>query len=200
MKLLFFTVLLAFAAGAALAETVVLDGFTLIDGNGGQPLPNAAMIIVDGRIQWTGRQSQLKAPASAEVTHFPGKYVMPGIINLHGHLGNTLELTQDPKNFTRENVEKQLKLYASYGVTSVVSMGTDRDLIFPMRAEQRAGRPHMTRIFTAGRGFTGVGGYPTTAQGMKGVPFHRGSGSRCRTAGGQEGRSGEDLGGRPPGP
>ncbi len=171
MKLLFFTALLAFAAGAALAETIVLDGFTLIDGNGRQPLSNAAMIIVDGRIQWTGPQPQLKAPAGAEVTHLPGKYMMPGIINLHGHLGNTLELTQDPKNFTRENVEKQLKLYASYGVTSMVSMGTDGDLIFPMRAEQRAGRPHMTRIFTAGRGFTGVGGYPTTAQGMKGVPF-----------------------------
>src|SRR5271169_4580768 len=171
MKLLFCTALLVFVAGAAPAETVVLDGFTLIDGNGGQPLPNAAMIVVDGRIQWTGPQSRLKAPAGAEFTHLTGKYVMPGIINLHGHLGNTLELTQDPKNFTRENVEKQLKLYASYGVTSVVSMGTDGDLIFPMRAEQRAGRPHMTRIFTAGRGFTGMGGYPTTAQGMKGVPF-----------------------------
>jgi imidazolonepropionase-like amidohydrolase len=171
MKLLFFTTLLALATATARAETVVLDGFTLIDGNGGQPLMNAATIIVDGRIQWTGPQSRLKAPAGAEVTHLTGKYVMPGIINLHGHLGNTVDLTQDPKNFTRENVEKQLKLYASYGVTSVVSMGTDGDLIFPMRAEQRAGRPHMTRIFTAGRGFTGVGGYPTTAQGMKGVPF-----------------------------
>lgn len=171
MKLLFLTALLSFAAGVAPAETVVLDGFTLIDGNGGQPLPNAAMIIVDGRIQWTGPQSRLKAPSGAEVTHLKGKFVMPGIINLHGHLGNTVDLTQDPKNFTRENVEKQLKLYASYGVTSVVSMGTDGNLIFPMRAEQRAGRPRMTRIFTAGRGFTGVGGYPTTAQGMKGVPF-----------------------------
>jgi len=171
MKLLFFAALLAFAAGAALAETIVLDGFTLIDGNGRQPLSNAAMIIVDGRIQWTGPKAQLKAPAGAAITHLAGKYLMPGIVNLHGHLGNTLELTQDPKNFTRDNVEKQLKLYASYGVTSIVSMGTDGDLIFPMRAEQRAGRPHMTRIFTAGRGFTGVGGYPTTAQGMKGVPF-----------------------------
>src|SRR5260370_25304184 len=104
MNLLFFTALLAFPAGAALAETVVLDGFTLIDGNGGQPLPNAAMIIGDGRIQWTRCQSQLKAPASAEVTHFPCKYVMPGIINLHGHLRNTLELPQDPKNFTRDNI------------------------------------------------------------------------------------------------
>ena len=171
MKLLFFSALFACAACGAFAETVVLDGFTLIDGNGAKPLSNAAMIIVDGRIQWIGSQSQLKAPAGVEVTHLTGKYIMPGIINLHGHLGNTLELTQDPKNFTRENLEKQLQLYASYGVTSVVSMGTDRDLIFPMRAEQRAGRPRMTRIFTAGRGFTGVGGYPTTAQGMKGVPF-----------------------------
>ena len=175
MKPLFFTALLVFTAGTARPETVVLDGFTLIDGNGGRPQPNAAMIIVNGRIQWTGPQSQLKAPAGAEVTHLTGKFVMPGIINLHGHLGNTLELTQDPKNFTRENVEKQLKLYASYGVTSVVSMGTDGDLIFPIRAEQRTGRPRMTRIFTAGRGFTGVGGYPTTAQGMKGVPFEVGT-------------------------
>ena len=40
-----------------------------------------------------------------------------------------------------------------------------------MRTEQRAGRPRSTRIFTAGRGFTGKGGYPTTMPGMKGVPY-----------------------------
>ena len=171
MRQLLLIALAALAGGRAPAETLVLDGFTLIDGTGSQPLPNAAMIIADGRIQWAGPAAGLKAPAGAAVTHLAGKYVMPGIINLHGHLGNTVDLTQDPQNFTRENVEKNLKLYASYGVTSVASMGTDRDLIFQMRAEQRAGRPRMTRIFTAGRGFTGVGGYPTTAQGMKGVPF-----------------------------
>src|SRR5260370_42402678 len=98
MKLLFFTVLLAFAAGAALAETVVLDGFTLIDGNGGQPLPNAALFIVDGRILWTRRPSQLKAPGWAGVPHFPGKYDMPCIINPHGHLGQTLQLMLDMQN------------------------------------------------------------------------------------------------------
>ena len=96
---------------------------------------------------------------------------MPGIINLHGHLGNVVDLTQDPSFYTRENVEKNLKLYASYGVTSMVSMGSDKELIFDMRQEQRAGRPTMTRVFTAGRGFTGYGGYPTTVPGNKGVPF-----------------------------
>ena len=158
-------------AGVALAQTTVLDGFTLIDGTGRPPVTNAAMIIVDGRIQWDGPESELQAPPGAQVMHLTGRFVMPGIVNLHGHLGNTVGLAQDPGNFTRENVEKQLRLYASYGVTSVLSMGTDQDLIYELRAEQRSGRPHMARIFTAGRGFTGVGGYPTTAPGMKGVPF-----------------------------
>jgi imidazolonepropionase-like amidohydrolase len=171
MRPILFIAIFALTAGAGLAETTVLDGFTLIDGTGRAPVANAAVIIVDGRIQWAGPQSQLKAPAGAQVTHLAGKFVMPGIINLHGHLGNTVDLKQDPKNYTRENVEKQLQLYASYGVTTVLSMGTDQEPVYQLRADQRAGRPRMTRIFTAGRGFTGVGGYPTTAQGMKGVPF-----------------------------
>jgi imidazolonepropionase-like amidohydrolase len=171
MKPILFTAMLVFTAGVALAETTVLDGFTLIDGTGAPPVAKAGIVMVDGRITWAGPEAQLKVPAGAQVTHLAGKFVMPGIINLHGHLGNTLDLAQDPKNYTPDNVEKQLKLYASYGVTSVVSMGTDRDLVFQLRAAQRAGRPHETRIFSAGRGFTGAGGYPTTAQGMKGVPF-----------------------------
>jgi imidazolonepropionase-like amidohydrolase len=129
------------------------------------------MIVVDGRIQWVGPRAKLKAPAGAERVDVAGKFVMPGIINLHGHLGNTRGLSQDPSYFSRESVEAQLKTYVSYGVTSVVSMGTDSDLVYQLRAEQRAGRPRLTRIFTAGRGFTGKGGYPTTVPGMKGPPF-----------------------------
>ncbi|HWB95152.1 MAG TPA: hypothetical protein VG672_00565, partial [Bryobacteraceae bacterium] len=158
-------------AGALSAQTTVLHHFTLIDGTGRRPLPDAAMVLQDGRIRWVGPSSQLQAPAGAETISLSGKYVMPGIINLHGHLGNTIGLTQDPKFFTRENVEKNLKIYASYGVTSMVTMGSEQPLILRMRQEQRAGRPRTTRIFAAVRGFTGIGGYPTTVPGMKGIPF-----------------------------
>lgn len=172
----FLHILAALLPAASLAaETKVLRGFTLIDGTAKPPLPGAALVVVDGRIRWAGPESQLKVPAGAEVIELRGKFVMPGIINLHGHLGNTVGLAQDPKNFTRANVETQLRTYASYGVTSVVSMGTDQDLIYRIRAEQRAGRPSLTRIFTAGRGFTGKGGYPTGVPGMKGVPYEVGS-------------------------
>jgi imidazolonepropionase-like amidohydrolase len=156
---------------SSFGETLVLRNFTLIDGTGKAALANAALVITDGRIQYAGPASVAKAPAGATTMDLKGKFIMPGIINLHGHIGNVIGLVQDPANFTRVNTEKNLKTYASYGVTSVISMGSDQDLSFQIRAEQRAGRPAYTRLYTAGRGFTGKGGYPTSAPGMKGVPF-----------------------------
>jgi imidazolonepropionase-like amidohydrolase len=154
-----------------LAETKVLTNFTLIDGTGRDAAPNAAMIITDGRIAWVGLASSLQKPPGAQVIDLSGKFVMPGIMNMHGHLGNVVDFNQDPKNFTRENAEKQLKQYAHFGVTTMVSMGSDQPPVWDIRKEQRAGRPHEARVFTAYKGFTGIGGYPTTAAGMKGVPF-----------------------------
>ncbi len=162
--------LLALLCAASLrAEIKVLTNFTLIDGTGKQPLANAAMIVDNGRIRWVGPVGALKKPASAAVIDLNGKYVMPGIIDLHTHLGNTVDLTQDAKFFTRQNVEKDLATYASYGVTTVLSMGTDQDLIFKLRDEQRAGRPSTTRIYTAGQGFVFKGGYGGIAGVNEGV-------------------------------
>ena len=141
------------------AEVKVLKNFTLIDGTGKAPLSGAAMIVDSGKIQWVGPAAQLKAPAGAETIDLSGKYVMPGIINLHGHLGAVMDLKQDGAFETPENVEKNLKTYASYGVTAVVSMGTDKDFVIGMRDKQRAGRPGEARIFSAGQGFIFKGGY-----------------------------------------
>jgi imidazolonepropionase-like amidohydrolase len=154
------------------AQTLVLQNFTLIDGTGKAPVPNAAMVIQDGRIQYAGPKAVAKVPQGATTIDLTGKFVMPGIINLHGHLGNVQGLVQDPRNYTPENLDANLKTYAAYGVTSVVSMGTDQDILLSRRSEQRAtGRPRTTRIYTAYRGFTGKAGYPTSAPGMKGIPF-----------------------------
>ena len=160
------------AVCSASAETKVVRNFTLINGTGQPAIPNAAMIIVDGRIDWVGSAADLKVPAGTTPTDWTGKFVMPGIINLHGHIGNTVDLVQDPKNFTRANVQRQLKVYAHYGVTTMLTMGSEQPLILDMRAEQRrTNRPAETRVYAALRGFTGEGGYPTSAQGMKGVPY-----------------------------
>jgi imidazolonepropionase-like amidohydrolase len=90
-------------------------------------------------------------------------------------LGNTVDLVQDSKFHTRASVEKDLKTYASYGVTTVLSMGTDQDTIFPIRNDQRGafaalgGDPStaagtsatssMARVYTTGQGLMFKGGY-----------------------------------------
>src|SRR5512145_142352 len=77
----------ALAQGAGrFSDPLVLKNFTLIDGNGGRPLENAALVAEGGRIAWVGPASQLKVPAGATAEDLAGKFVMPGIIDLHVHI------------------------------------------------------------------------------------------------------------------
>ena len=151
------------------AQVIVLQHATVIDGTGGTPIADATIVIADGKIRDIGPSSSVKAPKSADVVDLSGKTIMPGIINLHGHVGLAKGLSQDIKNYTRENAEAQLTLYASYGVTTTTSMGTDDDLIVEIRDEQRRGKLSGARVFTALQGFTTLGGYPTHAPGVKGI-------------------------------
>jgi imidazolonepropionase-like amidohydrolase len=161
------------AAAAPAADVLVLSNFTLIDGNGGSPVPGSALIATDGRITWVGPAAELKAPAGAAVQNLTGKFVMPGFIDLHTHVSNSDVVMQDPvRFFTREGVTRDLQLYASYGTTSVASLGTDqKPLVYEMREEQRKGRPTVARIFTAGRGFTVKDGFPTNKGNVPGIPY-----------------------------
>jgi imidazolonepropionase-like amidohydrolase len=159
IRLSVLTVLLAFSL-AAQAETKVFKGFTLIDGTGAPAKPAQAMIVTDGRIVWLGSVAQLKAPTGAQIVDLSGKYVIPGLIDDHVHLGAVIGLSQSADNETEQNVEHDLRTYASYGVTAVQSMGTDKDFVLKKRDQQRAtGRPHESRIFSAGQGFVFQGGY-----------------------------------------
>jgi len=154
------------------SDVLVLRNFTLIDGRGGSAAADSALIATDGRITWVGPASQLQAPAGAQVQDLSGKFIMPGIINLHAHVAESDGVVQDPvKFFTREEVEKDLSLFARFGVTAVASLGTDQPLVYEIRAEQRSGRPKMARIFTAGRGFTVKDGFPTNKGNVPGVPY-----------------------------
>jgi imidazolonepropionase-like amidohydrolase len=141
------------------AEITVLRNFTLIDGTGRAPATGSALTIEDSRIGWVGPVSQLKAPAGASIIELTGKYVLPGVIDSHVHLGLVNGIAQDIKFYTRELVERQLHLYAAYGITSVLVLGTDKDIIFDVRAELRRRRPEMARVFTSGQGLVYKGSY-----------------------------------------
>jgi imidazolonepropionase-like amidohydrolase len=131
-------ILVAFAAaalwsGSAGAQTTVLTHATLIDGSGGPPQRDVTIVMEDGRIREIG--SGLAAPPSASVVDLTGKFVVPGIINAHGHVGPP---ARDP----------QLRQYALYGVTTTTSMYFDQDDIAEFKARQRSGDLRGARILT----------------------------------------------------
>lgn len=150
--------MLAGLPAAALAETRVLRDFTLIDGTGKAPAANQALVMTDGRIDWVGPSAKLKAPAGAKVERLKGKYLMPGLIDSHVHLGLVDGITQDLQYQTAENIEKQLRIYAAYGVTTVQTLGTEKDLIFPIQ-QRRKGPTAMSRVYTVGQGVVFKGSY-----------------------------------------
>src|SRR5262249_16778902 len=164
------------------AQVTILKNVDLIDGTGAAPKRGVSILISGGRIREVRPTDQPKAPSGANVVDLSGKTVMPGIINLHGHVGLVKGLTQAPENSPRDNLEAPPPTYASYGVTSVVSMGSDIDpeLIVRIRDAQRDGRLTGARVYTAGRGFTAQGGYPAVLPGNKGVPFEVSTAAQAR--------------------
>ena len=146
-------------AAPASAETTILSNVTVIDGTGKPAAPNSGIVMTDGKIAWVGPMSQLKAPKGATTRDLSGKYVIPGIIDSHVHVGMMKDVTQDVKFYDRANVETDLKIYAAYGVTAVAVAGTDKDVIFDIRNDLRKTRPTMARVFTSGQGLVFKGGY-----------------------------------------
>lgn len=146
----------------AARDATIYSNFTLIDGTGAPARANAAMVVEGGRVAWVGDVAALEAPSGAERADLGGAYVTPGLIDLHVHLGivNGRDLTNSGANYTRENVERELRTYAAFGVTTVQVMGTDQDVIYTIRDDERArAHPTMARFYTSGLGIVFRGGY-----------------------------------------
>lgn len=140
----------------------VFVGARLIDGTGRPPLENATLIVRGERIVAVGSgASAPTAPAGARIVDVKGDTIIPGLISAHSHLGLVNgESGPAAENYTRENVARQVAQYEAYGVTGVMSLGVNRDVLYEWRAEQREGKLPGADIFTADRGLGVPGGVP----------------------------------------
>lgn len=62
-------------------QILVIQGGTLIDGNGGAPVPNSVIVIQGNRITAAGRAGAVQVPAGATVINATGKWITPGLID-----------------------------------------------------------------------------------------------------------------------
>jgi len=125
--------LLLLASQAAFAETVVFRGARVIDGTGSPPREDTVLVLDGDHIAAVGPATKIKVPKGARVIDARGKTIIPGLINAHGHVGLVVNGQNRADGYTRENVQAQLAQYEQYGVTSVLTLGLNRDLVYDPR-------------------------------------------------------------------
>jgi imidazolonepropionase-like amidohydrolase len=126
----------------------VFVGARVVDGTGAAPIDNAVITVRGDRIaQVTTMAEPGTIPVEAERIDLRGRTVMPGFVNAHGHVADTSGLRAGAEFYTRENLERQLKLYADYGVTTIFSLGGDGPAGATLRNE---GPGNRARLFIAG--------------------------------------------------
>ena len=77
---------LCLLASAAWAKDLVIHAGRLIDGSGGEPRTQISILIKDDRI--TGVQQGFVTPPGAEVIDLSHATVLPGLIDVHKHIGS----------------------------------------------------------------------------------------------------------------
>jgi len=70
---------------SARAQTLVIQGGTLIDGTGRPPIDNSVIVIEGDRFKAVGRGGEVAIPAGAQVVDVRGRTVLPGFIDGHCH-------------------------------------------------------------------------------------------------------------------
>ena len=107
-------------------------GARVIDGTGAAPIENATIIIRNGRFEAVGPSETIEVPDGATIIKVPGKTIVPGLVNAHGHISDVKGLESKPEHYTTDHLLEQLRLYARYGVTTVFSLGGDKEKAFKL--------------------------------------------------------------------
>ena len=129
---LLFALMLAVQQPSQLA----LDNVTVIDVASGALAPGSTVLITGNRITAVGPSSSVTVPSGARRVDGRGKYLMPGLWDMHVHVSMT--------------GRSSLALFLANGVTGVRDMGGNASVVIPLRDSVARGAIAGPRILTAG--------------------------------------------------
>jgi imidazolonepropionase-like amidohydrolase len=160
LSLVLLTFLALFAASTmrpAAAETVLFEGARIIPGDGSPAIEDGVLLVQDSTIRRTGRRGDIAPPEGAARIDLTGKTIMPALVSAHVHPGFQRGLSYSAQNYTRETVMDDLNRALYFGISTVNSLGVEKgDLLYDIRADQKAGRPGGppggAQLLLAGRG------------------------------------------------
>jgi imidazolonepropionase-like amidohydrolase len=123
-------------------STLVFIHVNIIDATGAPVQPDMTVIVRGQRIVEIAKSGQAKIPADAKVVDASGKYLIPGLWDMHVHTVFGDWLPRDEKI--------TLPLFVANGITGVRDMGGDLDVLKIWRSEIAAGKLLGPRMVIAG--------------------------------------------------
>jgi len=144
------------------AHNWLITNARIFVGNG-KVIESGAVLISNGRIEniYEGNFPDAKA-LNADAIDGSGKTILPGLIDVHVHLGASGGF---PEDFTKYDPakasERALESYLYCGVTTVRSAGDRLDDLLKLRQHFGSGEKLGTELFFCGPLFTAEGGHGT---------------------------------------
>ena len=137
------------AAGVQAPAVTVITGATLIYPTGASAA-DAVIVITGARITQVGAAASVKAPAGAEIIDARGKFVIPGLADMHNHLddGGTTRAQNKVGNLGRVLVA---------GVTTVLNPSVSEGDFAKLKVAAAADASPYARFFGTGPGLTAEG-------------------------------------------
>jgi imidazolonepropionase-like amidohydrolase len=143
----------------------VITGASVANLEGGEPIRDAVVVITGERITAVGPAGKVEIPAGAQQISLPGKWLVPGLMNMHVHFG--LQLPGTAMLETQGETEGGLTLRMAAnarrsllsGTTTVRTPGEQRDAIFALKKAIDRGEYLGPRIWPAGRAIVPTGGH-----------------------------------------
>jgi imidazolonepropionase-like amidohydrolase len=167
-KLLFALTLLLSLPLSAQAALTALIGATVVDVEAGGSLPDAVVLVDGERISAIGRRGELTVPADAKQIDLSGKWLIPGLMNMHVHPALILPGKQENELANESDAAKALRMAAAVrgalhaGVTTIRDPGGSR-LSIELDRSIRKGESVGPRIYSAGDGLVITGGHDSDA-------------------------------------
>lgn len=150
------------ARDRARAGAYLIQNARIFVGNG-KVIESGAVLIRQGKIDAVFEGSSPDAKTlRAEAIDAAGKTVLPGLIDVHVHLGATGGFYDDPSHGTSsEDLDRELAAYLYCGVTAVRSAGDELDKMIALRKKFGTGEKLGAELFFCGPLFTAEGGHGT---------------------------------------
>ncbi|EED36956.1 amidohydrolase [Luminiphilus syltensis NOR5-1B] len=149
----------------ALAASTALVGGTIVDLEGGKSLPNAVVLIDGERIEAIGSREDIAIPDDVEVIDVSGKWLIPGLMNMHVHLGLKLPGKMSAELANETEAELAFRIAAAArevlhaGVTTIRMPGDTARAGIALDKSIRKGESHGPRIYSAGESLVITGGH-----------------------------------------